>query len=178
MKVCQKPRVSHINSTSWFICSHLSIVMSKADRPLKYQCFNESFNYIIDTVIWSGAWWELGSAEQSNPIKAITGPPIAELGARACWDDLIENVFEGFVQSWGSYVDECVLYSWSLQFIDKQRQNSLTSLGSVARFPLLTSSSRMKRNDAARPLETIIPSFRAANWAHTLKSSHWILLMI
>lgn len=96
--------------------------------------------------------WELSSVEQSNPIKAIIGPPIAELGARACWDDLIENIFEGFVQSWGS-VRPCMLMSVYCVFllcmsvymwvIDKQRHNNLTSLGSVARFPLLTSCSRM-----------------------------------
>lgn len=55
------------------------------------------------------------------------------------------------------YDEECVMYLWSLQFIDKkQRHNHLTSLGSVARFPPLTSSSSSitpnKVGEAASPL--------------------------
>lgn len=41
-----------------YLLPFLSIVMSKADRPFKCQCFNESFNYIIDKQLFEVVWDE------------------------------------------------------------------------------------------------------------------------
>lgn len=117
VKVCQKSAVSHINSTSepewiWFInkissnfftfCLQIQAILQNAN------VFNESFNYIMTKQLFEAVWDEFGSVQQSDQIKAIKGPRIAEFSARACWDNFIGNVFHGFVPS-GWSVWPCML---------------------------------------------------------------------
>lgn len=61
------------------MCLQIQAILQNAN------VFNKSFNYIMTKQLFEAVWDEFGSVQQSDQIKAIKGPRIAEFSARACW---------------------------------------------------------------------------------------------